>query len=72
MGRHEDDGDVEPGVSQLLLKIHPAESRHSDVEHQTGGAFRARLLEEIATGGEGLDLKSGRADQALRRAGDQA
>jgi hypothetical protein len=48
--RYEDDRDLDICGCELVLKIQTASLRHSNVENETGGTFRAFGFEEVGNG----------------------
>jgi hypothetical protein len=48
MSNDENDWYVEVQSDQLLLQLQAAQSRHSHIKDDAGGAFRTRALEKIA------------------------
>ena len=52
---------------QPLLNIEPAQFRHAQVEHQTGGAVIGQLLHEERRRHERLDAIAARGQHALDR-----
>ena len=48
MSSDENNWNAEVQSDQLLLQLQAAQSWHSHIEDEAGGAFRTRALEEVA------------------------
>ena len=65
MTSDEDYGNLDAGLSQLLLKIQTVDSRKSYVENKTTRSVRALTAQELLCRPEGLGPKAHRLQQAL-------
>src|ERR1044072_6686135 len=66
MSRHEDDGNMNPGVPELLLEVEAVHAGQPDIEDQTTSAIAPIVSQEFCSRLEQFDPQVNRAEQAAQ------